>query len=316
MRTRLTFQELEKFIDVAETLSFRASAVRCCISQPALSRTIASAEAKLGTRLFDRNTRGVTLTSSGKQLLPIARRIFFELNGSLSDLSEFLAGHRGQISIASIPSVAAALLPIPTQTYLNAHPGVSIELKSVSASDVVAAVAGGDADIGISALASVGAGTIAGDHEFTPFVQDDLILMCSKDDPLARQEAVSWDVFATRPYIANGPASSLRALVQRAIAEAGVTAAPRYESMNLAVTARMVAAGLGIAVLSSLSRSMINADGLALVALNGPRLSRSIGVITRRGRSLSKPAQEFLQHFLQNHGHTLDTRGDKAALSR
>lgn len=298
MRTRLTFQELEKFIDVSETLSFRASAVRCCISQPALSRTIASAEAKLGTRLFDRNSRGVALTSSGKQLLPIARRIVFELNDSLSDLSEFVAGHKGRIVIASLPSIAAGMLPGAMQGFQRAHPDVSIDLQSLSAAEVLASIADGSADIGISVLPDDAAILPPDRFDFTPLVRDELMLMCARSDSLAREKAVSWEVFSRRPYIANGSSSSLRPLLKQAFEQAGVVAAPRYESMNLPVTARMVAAGLGIAVLSSLSRCMVNATGLAFLKLEAPVIGRNIGIITRKGRSLPEPARHFLDFFL------------------
>lgn len=299
MRMRLTFQELEKFIDVAETLNFRASAKRCYISQPALSRAIASTEAKLGVRLFDRNTHGVTLTAGGEQLLPIARRIVFELNDSLSELSEFVAGHRGHILLASVPSAAAAMLPELMQEFLERNDGISIGLQAVSAADVAACVADGSVDIGICAVSPNDLSPMEG-LEFTPIFDDTLLLICSSTDALARNESVSWDVFDTRPYIINGPASSLRPLVKRAFEAAGVTVRARYESMNLSVTARMVAAGLGIAVLSSLSRSVINPDGLAFVPLCDPAVSRRIGVLTRKGRTLSTPAKQFLAHLIAN----------------
>jgi LysR family carnitine catabolism transcriptional activator len=299
MRTRLTFQELEKFIDVACTLNFRASATRCCISQPALSRAIASIETKLGARLFDRNTHGVTLTAAGKQLLPIARRIVFELNDSLSELSEFVAGHRGHILLASIPSAAAAVLPKLMQSFLENHPDVSMGLQSVSAAEVSACVADGTADIGICAIGPGETYPLDG-FDFTPIIDDDLLLICPQNDVLASNESISWKVFATRPYILNGPASSLRPLVKHAFEHAGITVRARYESMNLPVTARMVAAGLGIAVLSSLSRSVINPEGLAFVPLCDPAVSRRIGVITRKGRSLSAPAKQFLLHLIAN----------------
>jgi LysR family carnitine catabolism transcriptional activator len=293
--------------------------VRCCISQPALSRTIASAEAKLGTRLFDRNTRGVALTSSGKQLLPIARRIVFELNDSLSDLSEFVAGHKGRIILASIPSVAAAMLPKPMKAFLHAHPEVSIDLQSLNASEVLASVADGSADIGISAFSDDTSALLPDSFDFTPLVKDELMLICAEGDSLAQEKSVSWKVFASRPYIANGSTSSLRPLVKQAFLDAGVTAAPRYESMNLPVTARMVAAGLGIAALSSLSKCMLNPAGLAFLRLTNPVVGRNIGIITRKGRSLSEPAKLFLAYLMDTQralpAKARRKRGDTVLLS-
>jgi len=305
MRTQLTIQELEAFVAVAETLNFRAAAARCCVSQPALSHTIASAEAKLGTRLFDRNTRRVELTSSGRELLPIARRIVFELRDSLSDLSEFVAGRKGRFAIASLPALAASILPRPMHAFLQSHPGVSIALQSVSAADVLNMVLEGTAHIGVSSLPPGDAGAADSPFHFIPFIEDKLVLICAEHDELARRASVSWEVFTERPTIANGPASSLRPLVDRVFADKRLAIEPRYESMNLSVTAGMVAAGLGISVLPTLGRHLINPEGLAFLPLVDPVVSRNIGVITRKGRSLTGPARAFIQAFLADHGVAL-----------
>src|SRR5690606_6361473 len=96
----LTIPELEAFVRVAHWRNFRVAAERSCISQPALSRRIQSAEYKLDTRLFDRDARPVDLTPAGRELLPIAERILDEFDDSLSELSEYMSGGRGHITIA------------------------------------------------------------------------------------------------------------------------------------------------------------------------------------------------------------------------
>jgi LysR family carnitine catabolism transcriptional activator len=306
MRTRLTIQELEAFLEVAETLSFRQSAERCFVSQPALSRTIASAEAKLNARLFDRNTRRVQITSAGIELLPVAKRIVFELRDSLGYVSEFIAGRTGRFTIATVPAVAASILPACMQTFLQRYPDVSISLQSVDASEVLGMVAEGDAHLGVCSLPNHETATLNKTLEFTPLVQDELILIVSDKDELASEKTVSWDVFARRPYIANGPASSLRPLVQQALLDNNVVVTPRYESMNLCVTAAMVAAGLGVAVMPTLARRLINSVGLAFLPLVGPVITRDIGIITRLGRSLPGAAQQFKAALLANgtpHSH-------------
>lgn len=294
---KLTFQEMEKFVDLADTLNFRASAERCSISQPAFSRAIASIENKLGVRLFDRSTHEVTLTPTGLQLLPIAQRMVLELNNSLNEISEFVAGHRGKILLASVPSAAAVVLPGLMQAFLEEFPNVSIGLEAVSANDVSSLVAEGTVDIGVCTL-EPSSQRLSDNCSFMPVADDELLLMCAQCDPLAHQKVTSWGVFTSRPYISNGPASSLRPLVEQAFRHSGLVIQPRYESMNLPVTARMVASGLGIAVMSSLSRSVINTDGIAFLRLNNPFISRKIGVLTRKDKTLPPPAQEFYSRLI------------------
>ena len=75
----ITFQQIEVFISIAETLSFSKSSKVLFISQPSLSRMISRLERALDTRLFNRNNRGVTLTLEGKylynELLPVYHKM-------------------------------------------------------------------------------------------------------------------------------------------------------------------------------------------------------------------------------------------------
>ncbi|HEY9280178.1 MAG TPA: LysR family transcriptional regulator, partial [Eoetvoesiella sp.] len=136
MKSALTINELEAFIQVADTRNFRVAAERSFISQPALSRRIQSAESKLDTRLLDRNTRQVDLTPAGKELLPIAKRIVYEFNDSLSELSEFITGRKGKVVVACLPSLAASILPRVMVVFRERHPRVSIVLKPIDATSI------------------------------------------------------------------------------------------------------------------------------------------------------------------------------------
>lgn len=68
-------RSLRHFVAVADTLNFRIAGERLHLSQPALTRSIAALERDLGVRLFNRDTRGVALSSDGAQLLQRARAI-------------------------------------------------------------------------------------------------------------------------------------------------------------------------------------------------------------------------------------------------
>lgn len=289
MRSTLTVHELEAFLLVAETANFRLAAERFHVSQPALSRTIQSAESKLGTRLFDRNTRRVELTQSGKELRPIANRIVAEFHDSLSDLSEFVAGRKGRVTIACLPS-AAALLPATMFEFQKTHPRVSISLAPVSNEFVLSMVVEGHADFGIS-VAPVKQDQVT----FEPFTRDDFVLICSRNDPLAARRQANWNVLADRPMVASGPASSIRPIVDRVLKNAGLASAPKYEATNVSIVGAMVAAGLGVAAIPRLALRLIDATDLAVIKLTRPVIHREIGVLLRSDRSLSAAASSFLE---------------------
>ena len=75
MNARIDSRALAQFVAVAESMSFRQAAETLHMSQPPLTRAIKGLEERLGVRLFDRDTRSVSLTASGKKLLPRARLI-------------------------------------------------------------------------------------------------------------------------------------------------------------------------------------------------------------------------------------------------
>ncbi len=305
MRSSLTVNELEAFIHLADTKNFHVAAQRFHLSQPAFTRVIQSAERKLNTSLFDRNTRRVALTRSGEELLPIARRIVGEFHDSLSELSEFVAGRSGHVKIACVPTVAAALVPGVLRLFGQAHPQVRISVQPLQGELVLQEVESGAADFGISIAPPAMSKSIA----YEPLVLDDFVVLCPRDDPLAQLAEVPWSVFASRPYIANGPASSLRGMVDKALYEGDIHAPAQYECTNITVVGVMVATGLGIAALPRSSMRLIDMSELCAISLVEPVLTRELGILTRSGRSLSAAALALMDAFRT---HTDDGPGTPA----
>ncbi len=286
----LTISELEAVLLVAETLNFRMAAERVPISQPALSRRVQAAEQKLGAKLFDRDKHGVALTSAGAELVPIAMRMLSEFRDSLSDLSEFIAGRRGSINIWALPSVASALLPAATRAFQKSHPQVRLNIHAVSARQITQAVSEGNADIGISIEVPDQPASV----QFTQLLKENFVLICPIDDPLAQRKRVDWSVFADRPYVASGPASSIRQVTDQILAASGRLPEMNYVSDNISVVGAMVAAGVGIAAVPQLALRLMDTSRLCSVARHSPTASRNIGILLKNQRSLSAAALRFL----------------------
>lgn len=301
MKPILTINELHAFVLVADAKNFRIAAEQSFISQPALSRRIQSAESKLGARLLDRNTRQVTLTPSGMELLPIAKRIVFEFNHSLSDLSEFIAGNKGNVAIACLPSFAASILPRAMVAFRRTHPRVSITLKPVDAKSVLDMVLDGHANFGISIPPPPG-----DEFVFDPFLSDDeLVLICSKSDPLALQDFVDWTIFLERPFITSGRDSSITPVIDTALAQnlGSAELTPEYEVANISVLGMVVAEGLGIAAVPRLSLRLIDTKHLKILPFRGKRAIREVGIITLRKRSVSVATHMFLEVLMAQKQH-------------
>src|SRR5690242_21485013 len=105
-------RHIRAFLAVARLGSFTRAAAELNVSQPALTVQIRQLEESLGVRLFDRNKRQVVLTQAGRNLLAPLKRVFTDLE-AVMDASHDLAGlRRGSVAVATLPSVAAGILPI------------------------------------------------------------------------------------------------------------------------------------------------------------------------------------------------------------
>ena len=294
VRINLTLQQLEAFVEVARTVNFRAAAQALHVSQPALSRTVKVMEDAIGARLFDRDTRHVELTPAGRELLPIATRILENFNSAFSELSQFLEGRSGHVTVAALPSTGVALLPHAIAAFRQHSPQVQFSLIEGPAEFVRAAVDEGRADFGMSVR--------PGAHEplqYRHLFDDAFVLLCRRDDPLAERTSVSWSVFSGRPFIASGSKSSIRPITDAAFLQKGLHVVPALEYPSVAASGALVAAGLGLTALPRLALHLIKNDALAAVPLQRPSLSRPIGLVTRVGRSLSPVSRAFMESLIE-----------------
>ncbi len=295
MRLSLTLHQLEAFVKVAELRSFRAAAESLHVSQPALSRTIAGAEAALGARLFDRDTRNVRPTPAGDELFPIARRVLGEFESSLGELGQFLAGYTGRIVVATLPSVGASFLPAAIAEFAVVYPGVDFVIRVMTTQPVLAAVDAGEADFGICLEPAL-------DRQlrYTHLVEDEFVLVCRAGHEVAAQDSWTWNVFTRFPYIAQSAQTSIRMLTEAVFEDQGLVVRKSYECESLALTGKLVAAGLGITALPRLALSHADMSGVEVRNLKNPTLRRRLGVVTKAGRSKSAAAGNFLR-ILQQH---------------
>lgn len=290
MRIGITLQQLEAFAEVARTANFRSAAEALHVSQPALSRTIKVVETALGVRLFDRDTRHVEITPAGQELLPIALRILENFNSSFSELSQFLEGRSGHVTVASLPSTGVALLPGAIAEFRLRHPQVQFSLLEGPADLLRTAIDEGKADMAISVRPAP-----QEPLQYRHLFDDPFVLLCRRDDPLAARSSLPWSVFAARPFIASGFRSSIRPITDAAFLQKGLPVVPAIEYPSIAVAGALVAAGLGLTALPRLALQLISNDELVAIPLQRPVMSRPVGVVTRIGRSLSPVSRAFLE---------------------
>ena len=123
-------EQLRSFLAVADELHFGRAAERLHVAQPPLSRTIKQLERELGTRLFDRNTRSVRLTSSGQALMDPAKEVLDALRRAETAVRSADHGEVGTVRIAFAGVSTHRLVARLARVVRSQRPGIQLELSS------------------------------------------------------------------------------------------------------------------------------------------------------------------------------------------
>lgn len=291
MLRRPSLNSLRLFLQIAYSRSFSETGRKENISQPALSRTVRLLEEQLGTRLFDRNSRNVSLTAAGEAMLPIVERLISDFDHAFSELALTFSGTRARVLIGALPSIAASMLPGAIASFLKTHPQVEIILRDQLSGTLYQQMQERQIDLAIT--------TPQEESEFTfePFMEDPMVLV-AREGMLDTLEPCDWSVFTGKPFVAMAPRSSVRELTDQAMHKAGVSFHPLYECSQLATVGALIEAGLGITALPRSTIDMIDSPLIMVRPLSDPVITRQIGLAYLTDRTLPPAAEAFARHFL------------------
>jgi DNA-binding transcriptional LysR family regulator len=277
---------IQAFVAVADRRTFREAAHSLHITQTALTRRLQTLEAFLGVKLVERTTRSSSLSRTGRDFLPQARRLIGELGAALLEIRESGKAQRGDVTIACVPTMGVHYLPRIIQAYAAAHPENRIRILDHASSPVVAAVLRREAEFGIA---------IAGaqQHELTivPLLEDRFVLVCRGDHALARRRSLRWDQLAGHALIYPGFDSSNRPVLDLALAGKAAGLRIFFEVQRSATAVGLVADGVGAAVVPRLAMQPGAYPDLRTIALVDPVVSRPMVLVHRKGAHLSPAAQ-------------------------
>jgi DNA-binding transcriptional LysR family regulator len=308
--------DLRAFIAVAELTSFRAAAETIHLSQPALSRRIDKLEDALGVRLFDRDTRNVELTAVGRDFARKARTLLDDLDSILLGVRDVAANRWGQVTLACIPSTVHYFLPAVLRRYHERFPRIRVRIIDESANEVLSAVVHGEAELGLDIT-----GSDEPTIEFEPLLVEPFVAACHREHPLARQRAVTWTELGRYDFMTIDKASGNRLVLDLALASMRERPQARFEVRHVSTLVGFVESGLGVAAVPRLAMPRKGHPLLVSVPIVEPEVTRTVGLIKRRGRSLS-PAAEHLYEMLRTIAQrqtAADKRGvqsSNAAVSR
>jgi DNA-binding transcriptional LysR family regulator len=285
-RIDVGFGELQAFVAIAERLSFRAAAAKLQITQPTLSRRIDKLEGVLQVRLFDRTSRRVALTEAGHQFEGHARAAIAEMEMALGGISAAASQRGAVVTVACVPSVANHVLPGALEAFARRFPNVRLRVLDETGAQVVQSVTLAQADFGVSFD-----GAREADLDFKAIYTEQYVLAVRRDHPLAGRKQVAWSDLSGSRLIALSSRSSNRILFDNALADLKEPPAVFCEVNHVTAALAMAAAGVGVTAVPALAYSAVRYPTLAALALVGPSVHRTLGLLSRKGVTLSAPAQ-------------------------
>lgn len=234
------------FLAVAEELHFGRAAARLGMAQPPLSQRIKALEKTLGTRLFDRTSRSVTLTPAGEAFKGEARVLLELAEKAGQTVRRIGQGLAGRLTVGCVNPAMDAFLSAALAAFRIAAPDVALVLREMSTREQLPALASGRLDIGFVRYAGH---SIPG-AVVTVISREPYIAALPVGHPLARTRRIALSSLDGQAMVMPPRAALplLREAMTAALTQAGAVPVTVQEATSKFTTLSLVAAGMGLAL--------------------------------------------------------------------
>jgi DNA-binding transcriptional LysR family regulator len=239
----MEMRHLRYFLTVAQTLNFTKAAELLHMAQPPLGRQIRELEKELGTELFNRIGKRISLTSAGQVFAERAQNILAAVDAAVVDSQRAARGEIGHIAVGFFEHIAYTLLPTLLRECQQQFPDLTVELRWYTSSEQVNALTRGDVD-----LAFVRSIPPEADLNATLILQEPFYVAIAKDHPLATKPQISITDCAQLRVInyKKNVAPDYHAIINQLCALAGFAPSPLFEMGQIYASLGLVSAGFGV----------------------------------------------------------------------
>ena len=261
-----TLNQFRYFCELADAGNFGRAAERLHMTQPPLSRQIAGLEAELGTELFERSPKGVTLTAAGRQLLIDAREVLRLAARAQRNVMAARRGETGQLSLGFTMYAAYSVVPGLTRLYKAAFPKVEFRVREMMPTVLERALREGEIDIGISFPDLEGQNTTS-----RLLLREPMSVVLPLDHKFSRVRRLKVQSLSAESFliVPREQARFLHDSVVQRCQSAGFTPKIGLEVYLQQTIVNLVAAGLGVAFVPS-SMQKVQVKGTAFKTVDNP----------------------------------------------
>jgi DNA-binding transcriptional LysR family regulator len=289
--------ELQLFHLVAEHRNFTKAGQAAGLTQSAITRQIAGMEARLGTPLFERTTRSVTLTPAGAALFARSGAILAGVEDAVKSLRARFELGPNVLCVGIAHTIGLAYLPGFFRKFQRAYPEVQVRATHQSSAFILAAVEGGELDVGLIAAPPVLPNSVVVARKFSDeFVAIAPPQFSEPTKPIAPAELNK--LFAGKKWLLISDETvtgkRLRAWLDHERVQTDVT----MDSDSFDLIVNLVSLGFGVSMVPHRVLALHPQTRPVRRIIVKPKFTRELAVIVRRQQSMPKPLEHFVESIL------------------
>jgi LysR family hydrogen peroxide-inducible transcriptional activator len=272
----VSLRQLQYVVAVADTLGFHKAAARCHVSQPTLSAQVQQVESVLGVTLFERDRRGVLVTSAGAEIVERARQVLVAMEDLVAAAARLREPFAGTLRIGIIPTVAPYLLPDVMPKVRATYPKLTLVFREERTADVVRELDEGALDAGLLALEAD-----IGECAHAEITKDPFVAALPRGHPLTRKKRLELSDLEGENVLLLDEGHCFREQALALCSRAGATETA-FRATSLATLTQMVSSGAGVTLLPAMAVPVENRRGqLEVRPFVKPAPARTIALIWR-----------------------------------
>jgi DNA-binding transcriptional LysR family regulator len=287
----LNLKQLEYFRVLAALEHYTQAAEKLCITQPNLTYAISELEKELGAYLFEKQGRNIRLTKYGRFFLNYVDKALTELERGQKELKELISPTHGTIDLAFIYTLGPHFVPEMVQDFFKnaSNKDISFNFRQGNTRNIIEGLKAEKFDLAFCSFSSD-----EPDINFIPLTRQELVVIVSKDHPLAANDSIDLKDTAPYPFVYYSKDSGIRPIIDNLFQQVNTTPKIVCQVEEDSAVAGLVSIDYGIAVVPNIW--VLNHFNVKVLPISNPPHERFIYLAYMKNKYLS-PAVHLFKDF-------------------
>ena len=304
----MQIEALKIYCDVVRFHSFSRGAEENGVLQSSASQAVQTIEENLGVTLIDRSCRPWELTEEGRRFYDGCREVLERYDDVVASVKRARASGNSVIRVAAIYSVNMRDMTQRVQQFGRQHAEAKVEVDYAHPERVLERVLSDEADLGIISYPDERKGLT-----IIPWHEQEMVLVCTPQHRLAKLKKIEVSELCDEVFVGFDTDLVIAKKIDRFLRDKDVDPNVAVRFDNIEAAKRAVEAGSGIAILPKPTlEHELQLGTLAAVPLAGPRFTRPLGIILRKGRKLYPNTEAFIEVLKNGAGTRAVANGNGA----